>query len=1077
MSSLEQQTGRVYWRSLEQLADTPEHRRFVENEFPGYDPDEVRSPNRRQFMKIMAASMALASASGCRRWPESKVAPYADRPEDQAPGVPEHYATVMEVAGVAKPLLAESYDGRPIKIEGNPTHPFCQKEQAVQPIHRGASDATAQASVLNLYDPDRATAPTERNGEGGDRTAKTVSLGHITGHLREALASSGDGSGFAVLSETTSSPTVHRLKEELAREYPKAKWFEHEPVSRDNEIEGTRLAFGEAVRPHLKLDACHAIVCFDADILGSHPAAVKHARDFARGRRRMAQKKESHRLYAIENVHTLTGTNADNRLALPSSRIGGYLRRLASRVFEEISPPKGLDLPAEDSEEADASVEALAKDLLASQGKAVLTAGFNQPPEVHALIHALNVALGATGNTVEYTEEPEADRSAHTEALRELRDTLESISTLLILGGNPVYDAPADVREKLAERLPSLRSAHLGDYNDETSACCRWHIPRAHYLESWADARTWDGAVSVAQPLIRPLWDGKTSAELLATVLGRKKTDGQALTQQTHQEGALGKGETGEGSDFKARWRRSLHDGFIAGSELTPRFKSRKVARDALRGSELQAAMKRLATHEAVKTAPAEGKLELCFRPDDTLFDGRFANNGWLQELPDPVSKLTWDNALIVSPATARKLGVERGRMVELTAGGRTLEVPVEILPGQADGTASLALGYGRTSAGHVGNGTGFDAYALRSTEAPWVVSATAKPTDRTYELVNTQDHHAIMDDLGGSERQDRATDLIREASLEEYSEHPGFVQQHGAHGGQQDVPLQVFEPPQGGESPPHRWGMSIDLNSCIGCEACVIACQAENNVPIVGKEQVALGREMHWIRVDRYFTGPTDQPRTRYQPMPCQQCENAPCEQVCPVAATVHDSEGLNVMIYNRCIGTRYCSNNCPYKVRRFNFYDWHNHDPRGGQFEAPHLGWPDTETMAAFSEPAEKIRQMLYNPEVTVRMRGVMEKCTFCVQRIQEVTIQANHDDRKVKDGEITPACAQACPTQAITFGDLNDGDARVTRQHEDPRSYGILTDLNTRPRTQYLGKITSANAAFAGEAEEQATTESHA
>jgi len=972
--------GRRYWRSLDELADSPEFRRFVADEFPGLQEELESAPNRRHFLKLMGASLGLAGLTACR-WPKEMILPFANRPEERIPGVPQRYATAMELAGAAIGLVVASYDGRPVKVEGNPNHPDSL----------GAATAYAQASVLELYDPDRSRTVLRRGG--GQEVAATwedflAFAGPHFAALRERR-----GRGFAILSEATSSPTVERLRARLGELFPEAAWCEWEPLSRDAEREGTRLAFGSPMRAHYHLDRADVVVSLDEDFLAAHPAALRHARQFAA--RRRAEDGTMNRLYVAEAAHSVTGAAADHRLPVATSRVAAVASRLATLlashgVAVRVAAPAGATAdPA-----AERFVAAAAADLAAARGRGLVMAGPRQPAEVHALVHAINSALGSIGTTVGFTGAPDPGREEHGKALARLAAGMGAgaVETLLVLGGNPVYDAPVDLAFAGAlAKVPT--TIHLSPYDDETSAKCTWHLPRAHALEAWADARAWDGTVSVIQPLIQPLHGGRTIAEVVAVVLGAP-TGAHDLTRETLESLAGG-----------GAWRPALAAGVVAGSswvEQTPT----------------------LAGMVAQPPPAREQGLELVWIADASVLDGRFANNAWLQELPDPMTRLTWDNAACLAPATAAALDVRHGDVVRLSAGGRDLEIAAYVMPGQAADTVVVQLGYGRRRGGRVAAGAGFDAGTLRSSAAlHFVGGAALTRTGKRYELASVQDHHAI-DRLGMEEREHRVGELVRETTLAEIKAHPGTAAH--AHAGPTMLPLWK-ELEFKGE---HQWGMAIDLSACIGCNACTLACQAENNIPVVGKRQVIMGREMHWIRVDRYFTGTADAAKVVFQPVACQHCENAPCESVCPVAATVHSEEGLNQMVYNRCVGTRYCSNNCPYKVRRFNFFNYFKKTPQ--------------------------IEKLAFNPEVTVRARGVMEKCTFCIQRIQTAKIVAKNQRRPLRDGEIVPACAQTCPTEAIVFGDLADPESRVARQHRHPRAYGMLAELFTEPRNRYLTRL---------------------
>jgi len=999
----DKETGLTYWRSLDELARTPEFQEAVQREFPGDDWDRLPPATRRQFLKVMGASLAMAGLTACR-WPKEEIVPFAHRPEGRTPGVPEHFATSMELGGAALGMLVTSFDGRPIKAEGNSLHPDSL----------GALTAIAQADILQLYDPDRSRRLLLR--EGGQQYVK----GWSDFEAAAAGYFAGDGTGVAVLAGASSSPTRAVARDQFLEAHPEAGWYEYEPISRDNEREGTRLVFGRALRVHPKLDAAGVVACFDADPLFDHPSSLRLAREFAAARHPEAG--TGARLYVSESSYSLTGVRADHRVAVPSSRVPVVLARVAHLLVAE----HGLELPAaaagyageagqEISEQEVHFSELLAADLANFQGGCAILVGPRQEPAMHALAAVLNLVLGST---VEYTADPDPDRPSHIDAVGELATAMASgsVQTLLILGGNPVYDAPADLRFKeLLAGVPL--SIHLSLYDDETSQRCTWHLPRAHGLEAWGDGRAWDGTRTMRQPLIAPLYDGRSAAEVLALASGLRSTSGYDLVRENLRKSA-------PTVDFEGFWKRALHDGTVEGTAwpaVQPRLNPGRLALavDGLRAL-LDAGL------------PSADRPEVVLCADSKVWDGRFANNGWLQELPDPLTKVTWDNALLVSPATARELGIADGEIAAIETGSATIEVPTFVLPGQARSSMTLALGYGRTAAGQVGNGVGADAYQLRTTNAPYVVSgATVRGTGHSYSLATTQDHFAI-DTIGFKERNRRVGELVREASLDAYLVNPEVFHEH-----EHLPPLISLWKDQEYEG--EQWGMAIDLNTCIGCNACVVACQAENNIPVVGREQVLNQREMQWIRIDRYFkTEPglgsdeIDNAEVVFQPMTCVHCENAPCEQVCPVAATQHTTDGLNAMIYNRCVGTRYCSNNCPLKVRRFNFFNYHK-------------DLADTS-------------KMQFNPEVTVRARGVMEKCTFCVQRIEAVRIGARNDNRPITDGEIVPACAQTCPTQAITFGNLNDPKSSVSKLREEKRSYAMLAELNIRPRTHYLGRLSN-------------------
>lgn len=986
--------GKPYWRSLSELENSPEFEEFLHREFPEAASEFPNGVSRRRWLQLMGASFALAGLSGCRYQVE-KIAPLAVRPENRIPGKPQRYATSVELAGAVRHLLVTCRDGRPTKVEGNPDHPYS----------RGASDAFSQASILDLYDPDRSSEP--RQQSGGQTFTKTWEdfQRFASSHAEELKRT--DGEGLCVLVEPTESVTLQERLAALKAAYPKAGVYQYASLSRENERAGSVLAFGEAYRTHYVLNNAKAIVCLDADLLSDHPASLRIARDYTAGRD--PESGSMSRLYAIESQFSITGAAADHRLPLRSSDIGDFLAELTARV-QQLLDSGEVEPPPKSAPKRERFLHAAASDLVANRGKGVVTVGERQPAEVHAAAHRLNALLDNVGKTVLYTREEQARNGVIAEELAVLAQRMRdgNVDTLLILGGNPVYDAPADLA--FSEALANVKhAAHLSLYEDETSGKCEWHLPAAHPFEAWGDARAYDGTICVAQPLVEPLLGGKSAIEVLAMLLGQS-ADVQSLVRRSIDK-ALG-----TPLDDKA-WRRLLHDGLLADSSLpfvTPELKAGEASNST--------------------SEPAAGDLEIVFCASSNVYDGRLANNGWLQETPQFLTKLTWDNAAIVAPQTAEELGIEHGELVQVALGGKAVEIPAFVLPGQAVGSIGVALGYGRTAAGHVGGSekdgvdpVGVDVGVLRTADAlQYATGVTVTPTGEKYALATTQDHHAI-DKVGLEETGRRVGELVRERTLEEYKK-PAESRHDGGH----HPPLESLweEPSYEG----HAWGMSIDLNSCIGCNACMVACQSENNVPIVGKDQVARGREMHWIRVDRYFRGEVDDPEAVHQPLTCHQCENAPCEQVCPVAATVHSREGLNDMVYNRCVGTRYCANNCPYKVRRFNFFN-------------------NTKDL---SEPNRELVQLAVNPEVTVRSRGVMEKCTYCVQRIQNAKIDARNEGRPIRDGEIQTACQQTCPTQAIQFGDLNQKTSRVARQHADPRAYAMLAELNIKPRTKYLERI---------------------
>jgi len=970
--------------------------------------------SRRHFLQLMGASLALAGLSACvTERPKEEIVPYVQAPENLVPGEPLFFATAMPLNGFATGLLVENHLGRPTKVEGNSQHP----------ASLGATDVFAQASILTLYDPDRSQTLTYR----GDIQAWSAFVQAI----RVALATQRtvQGAGLRILTETVTSPTLAFQLRALLHAFPAARWHQYEPVGRDNTRAGAHLAFGEPVHTVYKLANAAVILALDADFLGCTAGSVRYAHDFAASRRVMAGQSAMNRLYAVEPMPSVTGAVADHHLALRASEVEPLARTLAAALgVAGVQQPELGSLPIPQD-----WLEALVKDLQQHKGSSLVIVGEQQSPIVHALAHAMNEALDNVGTTVIYTDPVEAKPEEHLASLQELVADMAAgrVELLVMLGGNPVYTAPADVPFAAHLTKVALR-VHLSLYDDETSAFCQWHVPEAHYLESWGDVRAYDGTNSIIQPLIAPLYDGKSAYEVVGVLLNQPTRASYDIIReywwQQYASGAL----SPTGGNFDLFWRAALHDGFIANTALPEKSVVLKAGWAAMNSA--------LATPGSQPSSkdqqPAAGSqrsssssLEIIFRPDPAVHDGRFANNGWLQELPKPLTKLTWGNAAIASPATAHRLGLstetgwrggEHGTIhadvVKLEYHGRIVDAPMWILPGHADDCVTVHLGYGRIRAGKVGSNVGFNAYALRTSDAPWFgPGLTVRRTAERYPMACTQFHHKL-----------EGRNLLRATTFAHYRQHPDFAQ--SKHGPSHTTLYPEYE------YRGYAWGMAIDMTTCIGCNACVIACQAENNIPVVGKTEVMRGREMHWLRIDTYQIGQPENPDTYYQPMLCQHCEKAPCEVVCPVNATVHGAEGLNDMIYNRCVGTRYCSNNCPYKVRRFNFFQY-------ADWETPSL-------------------KLLRNPEVTVRSRGVMEKCTYCVQRINRARIEAEKEDRHLRDGEVVTACQAACPAQAIIFGDINDPHSRVAQLKAEPRSYGVLAELNTQPRTTYLAALRNPN-----------------
>ncbi len=988
--------GPAFWRSLDELAQTPEFEEFLHREFPARASEwtDADPLSRRRFLKLMGASIALAGfgTAGCTKQPQEKILPYVRQPELVTPGIPLQFATAMpHFHSFARGILVESHEGRPTKIEGNPDHP----------ASLGGTDVFMQAAILDLYDPDRS-----RNVlRAGEISSWDLFFAELQ-PLLNAQSAKG-GAGIRILTETVTSPTLGAQVDAVLKKFPQAKWHQYEPITRDNVREGARQALGDFVETHYDFSKARVVLSLDSDFLFDHPDSLRYARQFTNARR-VAEAEpgnaQMNRLYVVEPSPTITGATADHRLPMAAAKIEQFARGLLAAV----SGGGGTAAAGNDPDAA--WLSAVAADLNSARGASAVLVGERQPAAVHALAHAINAALGNIGQSVTQAPSAEVRPIKQLDSLRELVADLGSgaVEALVILGGNPVYHAPADVPFVDALKKAGRVLRH-GTHYDETSRYAHWHLPAAHFLETWSDARAFDGTLSVVQPLIEPLYrDARGALEFLDSLLSAPVRASFDIVHDRWRAERAALTDT----DFEKAWRRVVHDGLAKDSALP-----RRAAGGA-------------APAAAPPTAqPAQqgagSNIEVVFAPDPTIWDGRYANNGWLQETPKPITTLTWDNSALVSPKLAERLRLSNEDVVELKAGGRTLRAPVWILPGQAENSVTLHLGYGR-SVGNVGTGQGTNAFALRSADAPGFVAGAEikKVSGERWALAATQRHHAL-----------EGRDVVRGGTLEKFKQ-----DHHAPAHGHEPAPAEdetLYGPDH--PYPVHAWGMAIDLSTCIGCNACIVACQSENNIPIVGKGEVKRQREMHWLRVDSYFSGPSlDRPEIIHQPVPCMHCENAPCEVVCPVAATVHDPDGLNEMIYNRCVGTRYCSNNCPYKVRRFNFFDW-----------------TDQKTLTY---------KLQRNPEVTVRSRGVMEKCTYCVQRISRVKIDAEREGRHPRDGEIVTACQQACPTEAIIFGDLNDKNSRASKIKASPLNYGMLAELNTRPRTTYLAKIRNPNPAIA-------------
>ena len=1023
--------GPSMWRTLEDKnRDSNELHQLAEEEQPGGFITDLLSPkalvSRRSFVQGSSIAALAAGLQGCVRRPENEILPYSKAPEYLVPGVPSHFATVTSRGRDALGVVVTSHDGRPTKVEGN--------EQHSRSI--GGTDVRAQAYVWDLYDPDRSQSPAQRRGNA---------LANATdAEFDEALKALIDkhgkdqGAGLRILSPISNSPSFRRMRDKVIEKLPKARFHTYSAVNDDNAREGARIALQGA--PHAPLyDYSKSAVTLSlgSDFLGSEPGAVASGRLFGQSRMLPSADAPMNRLYVVESNFTVTGSMADHRVRMPQADIEWAARILmmvlAERGASDLKPiadvvsrvkgaleAKGLDL---------AWIAPLVDDLLKNRGRCVVVAGAAQPPRVHALAIAMNGALGNFGRTTFFGPAIDPDDVSSRASIAELAKDSASISTLLILGGNPVYDAPADL--KFAELLgrEGLSSVHLATHRNETSELCSWHAPLAHELEAWGDQQALDGSVTVQQPLIAPLYGGRSAIELLATLAGEKTNGGHDIVRET-QAGQIDKdtkalldyGVPAADLSSDVVWRRSLHAGIL----LNPAPSKPSVSVSGI----IEAFMV-----PDQRKPLGKDNFEVTFEPDSGLWDGTHANNLWVLELPSPMTKLVWDNAALISPASARELGVKNGQMLRLSKGEAKVEIPAWVVPGHADNSVTLALGWGRSAAGRYGNGKGFDVSALRTTDGmDFTDGVTVEGLREAYNLVQTQTHDRM-----------EGRPIAIDATLDEYKKEPDFASYRSVD--------PVSTPPlwkQQDYSKGHKWGMAIDLNGCTGCNACVIACQSENNIPVVGKFEVERGREMSWLRLDRYFVGEDENnPEVAVQPIGCQQCEEAPCENVCPVNATVHSPEGLNDMVYNRCVGTRYCANNCPYKVRRFNYLDWHGHlDDKYGWYK----DFPES-------------RKLQFNPNVTVRMRGVMEKCTYCVQRIEEAKISAKRDKRALRDGDVISACQQACPTLAISFGDINDPKSRVSKMANVNRNYKLLPEIGARPRTSFLARIRNPNPKLKG------------
>ena len=954
------------WQTLSQWLQRPE----MTAQAPVLDGPTF-AMDRRRFLALLTASSALAGATACRR-PVEHIVPYAHAPEQIVPGIPLHYTTTMPFDLDGYGILATSREGRPIKVDGNPDHPS---------IH-GGSNVYLQSSILDLYDPDRSTRPLH-HGEKSDWQQFILFW-----QKERARFIATHGNGLAIVYEQMASPSRFRLLEKMHTLFPQAVFYCYNPVSVAHMLLPSHGSGGvEYCKPVYHLDQAEVILTLDADILGTEPNALYHCHGFHQ-KRTPENPEHCHRLYVVEPSFTITGQMADHRLRLSSAETAQFLQELMSAL-------RRLGLPVETQWPEAATVsaksewlQALASDLYRHRGNCLIMAGRRQPAFVHQYTAYLNTLLANVGKSVDYR--PVQDCMPADEDMDRLQEKLagRELNTVILLNANPAYNHALNLDSR--RLLQTKQVIHFSAYQDESAKSVQWHLPASHYLEHWGDMRDWNGVASIIQPLIQPLYDTRSDIELLQLLLTGTEITGYELTRATWQT-------LFKTADFESAWQQVLLKGYYTEPVKTclPDLPQSMPSRN-----------------------DQEKKLEFVFQPSYSLYDGRFANNGWLLELPDPVTKISWDTAALVNRQAAAEMKLENGDLIRLERNGFSLELPVCIIPGQADHVITLSFGYGRSAAGQIGNQIGANVYKLRNHNQEYYTSdILLSKTDRHQTPTNVQESDFAQ-----------GRPLIREATMAVYQQRPHFARELAPH-----PPLQSLWKEHTYQTG-FQWAMVIDLNLCNGCNACVIACQCENNIPIVGREQVAHGREMHWIRLDRYFSDTDPDGEMAHQPVACQHCENAPCEQVCPVAATVHDQEGLNVMAYNRCVGTRYCSNNCPYKARRFNFFNY------TGQM-------------------AETVK-MTQNPEVTVRSRGVMEKCTFCLQRLAAAKQKMKQENRVLRPGELQTACQQACPMKAISFGNLLDAQSAVCKSKNNPRNYELLAELNIRPRTSYLARIKNKN-----------------
>ncbi len=1011
-------TQNTYWKSLNELAQNKEYQNFVEREFPENATELKDGVSRKGFLRVMGASIALAGFAACRR-PVQKILPYSQQPEDIVPGIPLFYATAMPFQGNLTGLVVENHQGRPTKVEGNDLHP----------ASLGNTNSYHQASILEMYDPDRSRGPL-RNGS---KATTDEFISFASEHFSDT------NKNILFISEANSSPTFQSLKEEALNKFRNASWVTFEPFGENAIVEGAQIAFGSRLRTLYNYTNADVIVSLDDDFLSpTHPNNVEYAKQVTTRRKVTSTSDSMNRIYSVENGFTLTGSYADNRLRVKASEVEAFANALAGELSSRIS---GLNAFSGVSNAFTGSdfITAMADDLASHAGRCVVSIGFDHSPSAHAIINAINVALDNVGSTVSYLEVPSIDDQSNFEAFSSAVAALNAgnVDTVVLLSTNPVFTAPADL--SFANALSNAGEViHFGSYRDESSKNANWHVARSHYLEAWGDGYSFGGARSVIQPQIQPLHDSLSDIEFLGAIVNGEKVSGHDLVKSTFNGYYR--------SNFENRWKDILHDGL----DITDGYRASNVRLRSVSPSD----------------ATSINGIEIVIRPDYSLYDGRFANNGWLQELPDPMTKITWDNVALMSPATAANLGVENEDLVNVAVNGTSITIAAWIQPGHADESITLNVGYGKEGIGRVADVTtdtsqlfdstvlsgGVNVYPLVQSGALLFNSGSISKASGTYSIACVQDHHSL-----------EGRDMYRQATLDKYKKTPEYAsfayvhkyevpgQKEANEKGEDDL-ISLFDEQTYPDYEP-QWGMAIDLNSCFGCGVCIIACQSENNIPVIGKREVGRGREMHWIRNDRYYMGDEHDPQAVHQPVPCMHCELAPCEQVCPVAATTHSDDGMNQMTYNRCIGTRYCANNCPFKVRRFNFFNY----PK--------------EYLTTGEDP--DIIQMAMNPEVTVRFRGVMEKCTYCVQRVNRAKINTKIETGSPKpaDGTVKTACQQACPADAIYFGDLTDKNSEVSQMKYNERNYLMLEELNVRPRTSYIAKLTNPNPALVDDTKQEA------